>query len=58
MIYCFTQIEHYAPGIVEEVQVRSSQGLEFAKVSFIWVGEKVVEHSTATIQWLEHNVFV
>ncbi|XP_011156608.1 transmembrane protein 214-A [Solenopsis invicta] len=51
-------IEHYAPGILEQIKSRSLQGLEFVKVSFIFLGEKVVEHSTASIQWLEKNVFV
>ncbi|KYN32449.1 hypothetical protein ALC56_13306 [Trachymyrmex septentrionalis] len=51
-------IEHYAPGIFEQIKSRSLQGLEFVKVSFILIGEKVIEHSSASIQWLEKNVFV
>ncbi|TGZ54191.1 transmembrane protein 214-A [Temnothorax longispinosus] len=51
-------IEHYAPGILEQIKSRSIQGVEFVKVSFIMLGEKVVEHSNASIQWLEKNVFV
>ncbi|XP_011060330.1 PREDICTED: transmembrane protein 214-A isoform X2 [Acromyrmex echinatior] len=51
-------IEHYAPGILEQIKSRSLQGLEFVKVSFILIGEKVIEHSSASIQWLEKNVFV
>lgn len=54
----FDTIEHYAPGIIEEVKSKSLQGLEFVKVSFILIGEKVIEHSSAAIQWLEKNVFV
>ncbi|XP_029659643.1 transmembrane protein 214-A-like [Formica exsecta] len=51
-------IEHYAPGIIEEFKSKSCQALEFVKVSFILIGEKVIEYSTTTIQWLEKNVFV
>ncbi|XP_011869469.1 PREDICTED: transmembrane protein 214-A [Vollenhovia emeryi] len=51
-------IEYYAPGILEQIKSRSVQGLEFVKVSFVLIGEKVIEHSTASIQWLEKNVFV
>lgn len=51
-------IEHYAPGILEQIKSRSIQGLEFVKVSFIFIGEKVIEHSSTSIQWLEENVFV
>lgn len=56
--FFFAQIEHYAPGVIEEIKSKSFQALEFVKVSFILIGEKVIEHSTATIQWLEKNVFV
>lgn len=56
--FFFAQIEYYAPGIIEEIKSKSFQALEFVKVSFILIGEKVIEHSTATIQWLEKNVFV
>lgn len=52
------QIEHYAPGILEQIKSRSLQGLEFVKVSFVLIGEKVIEYSSASIQWLEKNVFV
>ncbi|KYM97706.1 PREDICTED: transmembrane protein 214-A isoform X1 [Cyphomyrmex costatus] len=51
-------VEHYAPGILEQIKFRSFQGLEFMKVFFITIGEKVIEHSTASIHWLEKNVFV
>lgn len=56
--FFFAQIEHYAPGIIEEFKSKSCQALEFVKVSFILIGEKVIEYSTTTIQWLEKNVFV
>jgi len=51
-------IEHYAPGIIEQIKSRSLQGVEFVKICFIVIGEKVIEHSSWTIQWLEKNVFV
>ncbi|XP_014473777.1 PREDICTED: transmembrane protein 214-A isoform X2 [Dinoponera quadriceps] len=51
-------VEHYLPGIVDQIQSRSLQALEFVKVSFALVGEKVIEHSSATIDWLGKNVFV
>ncbi|XP_020289025.1 transmembrane protein 214-A isoform X2 [Pseudomyrmex gracilis] len=51
-------IEHYAPGILEETKSRSIAGLEFLKVSFTVLGEKVIEHSITTVQWLQKNVFV
>ncbi|KAL0132299.1 hypothetical protein PUN28_000230 [Cardiocondyla obscurior] len=51
-------IEHYVPGILEQIKSRSLQGLEFVKVSIVLIGEKVVEHSNASIQWLQTNVFV
>jgi len=28
------------------------------KAFFIFIGEKVIEHSSLSIQWLEKNVFV
>ncbi|XP_072763950.1 transmembrane protein 214-A [Anoplolepis gracilipes] len=54
----FNTIEQYAPGVIEDIKSKSFQALEFVKVSFILIGEKVIEHSSATIQWLEKNVFV
>ncbi|KAH0951543.1 hypothetical protein HN011_005135 [Eciton burchellii] len=51
-------IEHYAPGLMGKIKSHSLQGLEFAKTSLTLIGEKIVEHSTATVQWLEKNVFV
>lgn len=56
--FSFIQIEHYAPGILEQIKTRSLQGIEFVKVSFVLIGEKVIEHSSMSIQWLEKNVFV
>lgn len=58
MYSLFSQIEHYAPGIIDEIKSKSLQGLEFVKASCILIGEKVIEHSRATIQWMEKNVFV
>ncbi|EFN79101.1 transmembrane protein 214-A [Harpegnathos saltator] len=51
-------IEHYFPGIVDQIQSRSLQALEFVKVSFALIGEKVIEHSSAAVEWLGKNVFV
>ncbi|XP_032669571.1 transmembrane protein 214-A isoform X1 [Odontomachus brunneus] len=51
-------VEHYLPGIVDQIQSRSLQALEFVKASLALVGEKVIEHSSATIEWLGKNVFV
>ncbi|KAK9306615.1 hypothetical protein QLX08_002800 [Tetragonisca angustula] len=51
-------IEHYVPGMLDEIKLRSNQGLELLKVySNLLVG-MLTERSTATLQWLEHNVFV
>jgi len=41
-----------------QIKSHSLQGLEFAKNSFTLIGEKVIEHSIVTVQWLEKNVFV
>lgn len=51
-------IEYYAPGILEQIKTRSLEGIKFVKVSFVLIGEKVIEHSSMSIQWLEKNVFV
>ncbi|XP_076238618.1 transmembrane protein 214 [Calliopsis andreniformis] len=51
-------IEHYVPGITDEIRLRSSQGLELLKVYSNVCIEKVSEHSIAILQWLQHNVFV
>ncbi|EZA58370.1 hypothetical protein DMN91_006252 [Ooceraea biroi] len=51
-------IEHYAPGAMEQIKSHSLQGLEFTKSSLILIGNKVVEHSSAAVQWMEQNVFV
>lgn len=52
------QIEHYIPGMLDEIKLRSNQGLEYIKVYSNLCVEKLNEHSIATLQWLEHNVFV
>ncbi|CAK9807020.1 Transmembrane protein 214 [Anthophora plagiata] len=51
-------IEHYVPGILDEVKLRSNQGLEFVKVYSNLCAEKLSEHWIATLRWLEKNVFV
>lgn len=51
-------IEHYIPGMLDEIKLRSNQGLEYIKVYSNLCVEKLNEHSIATLQWLEHNVFV
>ncbi|XP_053997222.1 transmembrane protein 214-B [Hylaeus anthracinus] len=51
-------IEYYAPGMLDEVRLRSYQGLELVKFYSNVCGEKFIEYSRTTIQWLEHNVFV
>ncbi|XP_017799561.1 PREDICTED: transmembrane protein 214-A [Habropoda laboriosa] len=51
-------IEHYVPGILDEVKLRSNQSLEFVKVYSNLCVEKLCEHSIATLRWLEKNVFV
>lgn len=56
-IYFFSQIEYYAPGLLEQIKSLTLQGLEYTKVSFTLIAEKVIEHSSATIQWLK-NVYV
>lgn len=52
------QIEHYVPGIIEQIHFQSHQALEFVKVYSVLIQQKVIEHSSATIQWLKQNVFV
>ncbi|XP_076763484.1 transmembrane protein 214 [Xylocopa sonorina] len=51
-------IEHYAPGMLDEIKLKSSQGLEVLKVYSNLCVQKLNERSTATLRWLEHNVFV
>lgn len=51
-------IEHYVPGMLDEIKLRSNQSLEFVKVYANLLVEKMSEHSAATLRWLEHNVFV
>ncbi|CAL7939703.1 unnamed protein product [Xylocopa violacea] len=51
-------IEHYAPGMLDEIKLKSNQGLEFLKVYSNLCIQKLNERSTATLRWLEHNVFV
>ncbi|KAG7200304.1 hypothetical protein KM043_017769 [Ampulex compressa] len=51
-------IEHYAPGMLDEIRTRSMQGLELIKVYSAMIGEIIIEHSTNTIRWLGRNVFV
>ncbi|XP_050586083.1 transmembrane protein 214-A [Bombus affinis] len=51
-------IEYYVPGMLDEIKLRSNQGLEYVKLYSNLCVEKLNERSTATLQWLEHNVFV
>ncbi|XP_076657105.1 transmembrane protein 214 [Halictus rubicundus] len=51
-------IEHYVPGMLDEIHLRSNQGLELVKVYSSICAEKVIEHSSKTLKWLEHNVFI
>lgn len=44
--------------MLDEIKLRSNQGLEYMKVYSNLCVEKLNEHSIATLQWLEHNVFV
>ncbi|XP_012218949.1 transmembrane protein 214-A [Linepithema humile] len=47
-------IEYYAPGLIEQTKSTTLQGLEYGKVYFTLIAEKVIEHSSATIQWLKY----
>ncbi|XP_076682530.1 transmembrane protein 214 [Andrena cerasifolii] len=51
-------IEHYVPGMLDEIRLRSNQGFELVKVYSSACAEKLGEQSVATLQWLRHNVFV
>nr|XP_033332870.1 transmembrane protein 214-A [Megalopta genalis] len=51
-------IEHYVPGMLDEIHLRSNQGLELVKNYSNICAEKFIEHSSTTLKWLEHNVFV
>lgn len=51
-------IEHYVPGMLDEIHLRSNQGLELMKLYSCICAEKFMEHSSTTLKWLEHNVFV
>lgn len=44
--------------MLDEIKLRSNQGLEYVKLYSNLCVEKLNERSTATLQWLEHNVFV
>lgn len=44
--------------MLDEIKLRSNQGLELLKVYSNLLVEMLTERSTATLQWLEHNVFV
>lgn len=54
----YQTIEHYFPGMSNEIHLRSNQGLELVKVYSSICAEKFIEHSSTTLKWLEHNVFV
>ncbi|OAD56057.1 hypothetical protein WN48_03797 [Eufriesea mexicana] len=51
-------VDHYVPEILDEIKLLSYQGLEFLKMYLNLCVEKLNERSTATLQWLQHNVFV
>ena len=51
-------IEHYVPGMLDEIRLRSNQGFELVKVYSGVCAEKISEQSVATLQWLQRNVFV
>lgn len=51
-------IEHYLPGIIEEIKERSVRGFELFKTYSIIIGEKVIEHSNLMSEWLKTSVFV
>ncbi|XP_015436435.1 PREDICTED: transmembrane protein 214-A [Dufourea novaeangliae] len=51
-------IEHYVPGMLDEIRLRSNQGLELVKVYSSICAEKFIEHFSTMLKWLEHNVFV
>ncbi|XP_043251874.1 transmembrane protein 214-A [Colletes gigas] len=51
-------IEYYTPGMLDEIRLRSNQGLELLKIYSNMFMEKFIEYSSATLRWLEYNVFV
>lgn len=44
--------------MLDEIKLRSNQGLELLKIYSNVCVEKLSEQSTATLRWLEQNVFV
>jgi len=51
-------IEHYAPGLVEQVQLRSVEALQLLKTYSAYAADQAVEKTTLAIRYLETNVFV
>lgn len=51
-------IEHYLPGMIEEIQKRSVRGFELFKTYSVIIGEGVIEHSNLMCEWLKTSVFV
>ncbi|KAK2576811.1 hypothetical protein KPH14_005446 [Odynerus spinipes] len=51
-------IEHYLPGIIEEINKQSIRGLEFVKTYSSIAAEKITENFCFGCQWLKTNVFV
>lgn len=51
-------IEHYLPGIIEQIQKQSIRGFQLAKTYSIIAGEKLTENFHFASHWLQTNVFI
>ncbi|XP_017885138.1 transmembrane protein 214-A [Ceratina calcarata] len=51
-------IEHYAPGMLDEIKLRSNQSFELVTVYTKQFSEKVSDYWILSIDWIQHNVFV
>ncbi|KAI4493719.1 hypothetical protein M0804_001895 [Polistes exclamans] len=51
-------IEHYFPGMIEEIEEQSIRGLQLVKTYSIIAGEKLTEHFHFASHWLQKNVFI
>ncbi|KAL2730047.1 transmembrane protein 214-A [Vespula maculifrons] len=51
-------IEHYLPGMIEQIQKQSIRGFQLAKTYSIIAGEKLTENFHFASHWLQTNVFI
>lgn len=51
-------MEHYLPGMIEQIQKQSVKGFQLAKTYLIIAGEQLTEYFHFASHWLRTNVFV